>query len=211
MIVAVTGGIGSGKSAVCSILESEYGYPVYEADVKVKELYSSVPGLLDKIERALKADLRDAEGNFLPSALAAMVFTDSDALEIVESIVFPELVMDFRRWAHDKKSEILVFESATILEKKQFDGFADLVVLVNAPVEVRLARACARDGKDKDSILARMKCQTLMNDLSEGKEDPRIDYVIDNSGDYLELGRNTASFVEKMLLNKNVTTMQHYS
>lgn len=211
MIVAVTGGIGSGKSAVCSILESEYGYPVYEADVKVKELYSAVPGLLDEIERALKADLRDAEGNFLPSALAAMVFTDSDALEIVESIVFPELVMDFRRWAQDKKSEILVFESATILEKKQFDGFADLVVLVNAPVEVRLARACTRDGKDKDSILARMKCQTLMNDLSEGKEDPRIDYVIDNSGDCLELGRNTASFVEKMLLNKNVTTMQQYS
>ena len=94
-----------------------------------------------------------------------------------------------------------------LLYRHRCIGFADLVVLVNAPVEVRLARACARDGKDKDSILARMKCQTLMNDLSEGKEDPRIDYVIDNSGDCLELGRNTASFVEKMLLNKNVTTM----
>lgn len=207
MIVAVTGGIGSGKSAVCSILESIYGYPVYEADGKVKGLYSSVPGLLDDIEQELNADLRDAEGNFLPSALAAIVFADSRALEIVESKVFPELLKDFHRWAVGRNSDILIFESATILEKKQFDGFADVVVLVNAPLEVRLERACARDGKDKDAISARMKHQTLMNELSEGKDDPRIDFVIDNSGDCHELDRNTACFVEKILKNKNVTTM----
>lgn len=207
MIVAVTGGIGSGKSAVCSILESVYGYPVYEADTKVKELYSSVPGLLEEIERELKAALRDPEGNFLPSALASIVFADSHALEIVESIVFPELLNDFRRWAECQDSEILILESATILEKKQFDGFADIVVLVNAPLEVRLERACARDGKDKASILARIRCQTLMNALSEGKVDPRIDFVIDNSGDCLDLDKNTALLVEKLHRNKNVTTI----
>ena len=85
------------------------------------------------------------------------------------------------------EDQIVVFESATFLEKKQFDGFADIVLLVDAPFELRLERACRRDGASKEAIMARMKSQKLMNELSEGHEDPRISYKVLNDGTTQEL------------------------
>jgi dephospho-CoA kinase len=74
----------------------------------------------------------------------------------------------------------VVFESATVLEKPQFEGFGDKIVLVDAPFETRLERACRRDGTDREKVLARMHNQKLMNELSAGGEDPRIDCRIVN-------------------------------
>ena len=64
-------------------------------------------------------------------------------------------------------------------------------MLVDAPYEVRLDRACARDGADPTAVEARMKNQKLMNMLSEGGHDPRIDAVIMNDSDMDELKNRT--------------------
>ena len=61
MTIVVTGGIGSGKTLVCSILSERYGFPVYEADVKVKMLYDIVPGLVEAVERVAGRSLRDSD------------------------------------------------------------------------------------------------------------------------------------------------------
>ena len=53
MILILTGGIGSGKSVAAGMLNEMYGFPVYSADVRVKELYDECPGLLDNIEAEL--------------------------------------------------------------------------------------------------------------------------------------------------------------
>ena len=125
---------------------------------------------------------------FVPSSLAAVIFSDAAALKKVEALLFPEMIRDFHRMmAEAAQDQIVVFESATFLEKKQFDGFADIVLLVDAPFEMRLERACARDAASSDAVLARMKCQTLMNELSEGHTDPRIDYTVLNVGTRQEL------------------------
>ena len=62
-----------------------------------------------------------------------------------------------------------------------------MTVLVDAPFELRLERACARDGVSSQAIMSRMMNQKLMNALSEGHADPRIDYVISNDGSFEEL------------------------
>jgi dephospho-CoA kinase len=182
-ILAVTGGIGSGKTEVCRIL-AENGLTLqYNADSRAKALYFEIPGLLDEIEKELGERFTDAEGNFVPSRLAAVIFSDAAALEKVEALLFPEMIRDFhRRMADAAEDQIVVFESATFLEKKQFDGFADIVLLVDAPFDMRLERACRRDGASKEAIIARMKNQRLMNELSEGLEDPRITYRVLNDG-----------------------------
>ena len=181
-ILVVTGGIGSGKSEVCRLL-AEKGLPAqYNADAKVKELYDTVPGLLDSIEEKLGCRLRDDSGRFTPGSLAQRIFTDRTALEDVEAIVFPALMDDFRMFAARSAEKIVIFESATILEKPQFDGFADKVILVDAPVQTRLERACMRDGTDKEKVMARMANQKLMNAISEGTVDPRVDAVVINDG-----------------------------
>ena len=180
-VLVVTGGIGSGKSEVCRILERNGLKAQYNADSKVKELYASCPDLLEKIEEKLQSPVRDSEGRFRPQLLAARIFSDEEALAAVESIVFPARMEEFKAVARRyEASGIIVFESATVLEKPQFEGFGDKIVLVDAPVALRLDRACARDGADREAVKARMQNQKLMNALSEGASDPRIDAVIVN-------------------------------
>ena len=198
-ILAVTGGIGSGKSEVCRIL-AENGLTLqYNADSRAKALYVDSPGLLDDIEKELGGRFRDEEGNFIPSGLAAVIFSDAAALEKVEALLFPEMIRDFHRiMTGATPDQIVVFESATFLEKKQFDGFADIVLLVDAPFDVRLERACRRDGASKEAIIARMKSQRLMNELSEGLEDPRINYRVLNDGTRQELERKVLGILPQI-------------
>ena len=181
-ILVITGGIGSGKSEVCRILAQKGLTVQYNADAKVKELYDTVPGLLESIEDRLGCCLRDEAGKFVPRCLAQRIFVDRQALETVESLVFPALMEDFLAFAGNSGSPFVVFESATILEKPQFDGFGDKVSLVDDPVSMRMERACRRDGADREAVKARMANQKKMNALSEGATDPRIDAVIVNDG-----------------------------
>ena len=198
-VLAVTGGIGSGKSEVCRILARHGLQMQYNADARAKALYTECPGLLDAMEDALGCVLRSEDGRFMPSALAAVIFTDKDAMEKVEALLYPEMIRDFHRMmAEALEDQIVVFESATFLEKKQFDGFADIVLLVDAPFDVRLERACARDAASRDAVLARMKCQTLMNALSEGHRDPRIDYTVQNDGTRQELEENVLKVLKEI-------------
>lgn len=192
-VLVITGGIGSGKSAVCRILHEAGITAQYNADERVKALYSAHPTLLKDIEECLECVLRNEHGTFVPAKLAARIFPDPEALQKVESLVFPALIEDFKAFAETNKDEdIIVFESATILEKPQFDGFGDKVVLVDAPYDVRLERACARDGADRSAVEARMANQKLMNALSEGGHDSRIDAVIMNDSDMDELRERTS-------------------
>ena len=198
-VLAVTGGIGSGKSEVCRILARHGLHLQYNADARAKALYTESPGLLDAIEDALGCVLRSEDGRFIPSALAAVIFADNEAMVKLEELLYPEMIRDFHRFmAEAAEDQIVVFESATFLEKKQFDGFADMVLLVDAPCEVRLERACARDVASREAVLARMKCQTLMNALSEGHVDPRIDYKVLNEGTMEELERNVLQVLNEI-------------
>lgn len=187
MVIVVTGGIGSGKSEACRILHHEYGIPVYEADAKVKELYTLYPSIVDTLEGIFSCKLRDDGGCFIPSELAARIFGDKEALTKVETIVFPYLKDDFDAFC-ERNDGPVIFESATILEKEAFAGFGDVTILIDAPYEMRLERACSRDGSDRSRIIARMENQPLMNMLSRGGEADRIDYRIENTGSLEDLG-----------------------
>ena len=87
MVTVVTGGIGSGKSEVCRIIHEEYGFPVYEADRKAKELYVRYPELLSAIESSLDCVVRDSENVFQPRLLAERIFGDGNALATVEGLL----------------------------------------------------------------------------------------------------------------------------
>ncbi len=201
-VIVITGGIGSGKSEVCRIL---YGMGItaqYNADARVKALYDESPDLLNRIEAAVGTGLRDEEGRFVPRRLSDLIFRDGNLLKAVEKLVFPALIEDFEafRRAHSE-DEYIIFESATILEKTVFDGLGDKTILVDAPYSLRLERACSRDKADKAAIESRMACQPLMNALSEGHEDPRIDAVIMNDAGFYELKERTREVISHLFDN----------
>ena len=199
-VVVVTGGIGSGKSVACRMLEKQFGWPVYNADTKVKELYATSKTLLPSIEKALDINLRNAEGEFVPSLLAGRIFTDPQALAKVEELVFPELTSDFEEWKHKQGSaDFVILESATILEKPQLKGMWDVLILIDAPIELRRARAAARDGVSEEVSAHRMQSQKLMNEVSLGRVIPQADVVI--------LNDSTESKLQEKLQNYVVTKM----
>lgn len=198
-VIVVTGGIGSGKSEVCRILK-ELGFRAqYNADMRAKALYEEHPSLLVDIEKTLGCGLKDEDGHFVPAKLAARIFSDPQALEAVESHLFPVMMEDFASFAGTCGEDIVVFESATVLEKPQFEGFGDKIVLVDAPFETRLERACRRDGADPEKVLARMHNQKLMNELSAGGEDSRIDCRIVNDCSMNELVCRTQIAINSLI------------
>ena len=201
-ILVVTGGIGSGKSEVCRILMDVYGCGVYNADERVKMLYDVHPNLLDDIESMLGEPLRDADGKFVPARLSVKIFSDRSLLKNVEDMVFPALMDDFRSWAAGYEDDrFVVFESATILEKPQFEGFADKVILVDSLVETRLERACRRDSAPRESIYSRMLNQQMMNRISDGEIKPEVDAVIHNLGTLSDLRMNTVRVINELYGN----------
>ncbi|MBE6233585.1 MAG: dephospho-CoA kinase [Bacteroidales bacterium] len=197
-VLVVTGGIGSGKSEVCRILHDRYGIQCYDADAAVKELYRSDGTLLDSIEDALGRNLRDDEGNLRPQLLAECIFTSDASMNTVEGLVFPALEEHFRQWKSFQKGKFVVFESATVLEKPYFDGFGDIVIVVDAPFVLRLSRAARRDSRSENEVLSRMNVQKLMNRISDGFCDPRVDYLLRNDSDMEELVRRVDMMMEKL-------------
>lgn len=203
MIIVVTGGIGSGKSAVTRILCEKYAMSLYDADSKVKEIYRKDPSIVSSLEKALQCSLIDDDGRFVASKLADRIFSSREALAQVESIVFPALMADFERFRRDASGHV-VFESATILEKEQFDGFGDIILLVDAPIDVRLERACRRDSLPQEKVLARMSNQQMMNDVSKfgiSATGRHIDAIIMNTGTMSDLEREVSRIIGEVLKN----------
>lgn len=203
MILILSGGIGSGKSVAAGMLSEMYGFPVYCADARVKELYEEHPNLLEDIEKELGCVLRDDEGRFVPSLLAREIFAEGNALDKVEALVFPVLKEDFEKWMGENPSKVHILESATILEKEFFKGFGDLALIVTAPFDVRLARAMERDNASQMQVRARMDKQKIFCDPSCLARVCSLPYELcENVGSEDDLRENLAQIMEKYVLTK---------
>lgn len=189
---AVTGGIGSGKSAVCSIIAS-LGRPVYDSDSAAKRLYDEDPDLLDSIEEAFGLGFRLPGGVFDKDKLAATVFGSKERLSKLNSIVHPVVLRDFVRWkAMNEANGVATafMESAIILDLPEFMAQVDKVILVDAPLSVRLSRACARDKVSPESVIARMGAQRI--DIS------KADVIVRNAGTVADLKKEVARALRKL-------------
>lgn len=200
MILVLTGGIGSGKSTAARILNESFGCPVYDADSAVKRLYVSHPHLLSDIESDAGRKFTDADGVFRPSLMADWIFGNPDAIAAVENRVFPVLLEDFESWKVQYEGWV-IFESATILEKSFFKGFGDAVLIIDAPIELRVERALARDKAGREKIMARVAEQRLMNDISQGRNIPEGAYVCRNDGN-MDALRNELKEIFETIINK---------
>lgn len=188
--VIVTGGIGSGKSAVCALLKKR-GVPVYDCDAKAKELYGRRPSLVSRLEKALGASLRGGDGKLDKARLAALIFSDPRARETVEGMVYPILLQDIRRWQKRQSAAWGALESAVILSKPVFDGVADGVVLVEAPQELRIARVMQRDGLGREAVIGRIRSQEIPRE--------KADVLLANDG----TPQTLSEAVERVFFDKN--------
>jgi dephospho-CoA kinase len=178
--VGLTGGIGSGKSLICSILE-KLGVPVYYADAEAKRLMESDP--------VLKAQIMDlygvqaySRGSLDRKYLAERLFGDEELLAAMNALVHPVVREDFKKWAEQQNEVPYVVEEAAILFESGAHRELDSTVLAYAPVEVRISRVMERDKCDRDTVMKRMGHQ-----WNEEEKKKLVDHVIVNDGEQMLL------------------------
>lgn len=173
--IAITGGIGSGKSYVSALLEKE-GIPVYNADNESKRLTAENA----EIRRGLVSLLGEevyAEGVLNKPVLASYLFANAENAARVNAIIHPCVKKDFKQWVEMHAERELVALESAILYESGFDDVVDSVLMVYAPKELRLKRAMLRDAASREQIEARMHAQ-----MDDEEKRRKADFVVYNDG-----------------------------
>lgn len=172
--VGVTGGMGSGKSTVCSVFEL-LGIPVYYADDRAKQLMSTDALLVKAITQAFGQNSY-IHGQLNRAYLAEKVFGNEHEVSRLNALVHPAVQRDFELWAEQQLRPYVIKEAALIYEAGS-DRYLDKVIVVTADEEERVTRIMNRDKVTRESVLSRMKHQWPQSELVS-----RADFLVDNGG-----------------------------
>ena len=173
--IAITGGIGSGKSYVSVLLQAA-GIPVYNTDNEAKRLMLSDEGIRQDLI-ALLGESVYTDGTLNKPMLASYLFAGPENAARINAIVHPRVKADFCRWMEEHEGQEIVGLECAILFEAGFADTVDAVVTVYAPESLRVERAMKRDGATEAQIRARIAAQ--MDD----EEKCRLsDYIIYNDG-----------------------------
>ena len=173
--VAITGGIGSGKSTVCKALSEVSGAPIYDSDSRAKEIMATHPEVRSDLVGLFGEKV--FEGGVLNRPLiASQVFGNAEMLQKLNAIVHPRVVADFEQWAESQSGEYVILESA-LLFTSPLVGHYNLAVVVDAPIELRIARCVVRDGVSPEQVSRRIESQ-----MSAEQMRARADLVVEADG-----------------------------
>ena len=171
--IGITGGIGSGKSVVSRLL-GIMGIPVYISDIEAKRITQTDPVIRRGLCDLVGQDVFQG-GELNRSLLASYMFGHQDHVRKVNEIIHPQVKEDFRQWAARLKSELLVGMESAILVEAGFKDEVDFLVMVYAPLEVRVERAVKRDCSSRELVMKRIEAQ-----MSDEVKRSHADFVIVN-------------------------------
>lgn len=189
--IGLTGGIASGKSLVCGMLE-ELGARIIDADVLARHALEPGRPAFNRTVDAFGQDILKPDGGIDRPKLAGIIFADPAKRKLLESIVHPEvfaqeaaLVEGIRGIASEA---VVVFDAALLIESGAYARM-DKVVVVWCRRETQLARLMARSGFTKEQAAQRVDSQMPLDDKRG-----YANFVIDNDGD----AESTRAQVEKL-------------
>jgi dephospho-CoA kinase len=171
--VGLTGGIGSGKTLVCGVLE-KLGVAVYYADEQARRLMDEDQELKGRIVDFFGEEAY-IDGALNRPFLAGRIFGDDQLLYMLNHLVHPVVRRDYTGWLERQKEVPYVVEEAAILFESGAARWLDLKVLVYAPELLRISRVMRRDGMDEMQVRERMKHQ-----MDEEEKRALADMVIIN-------------------------------
>lgn len=160
-IYAITGGIGSGKSTVCEIIEN-LGYTVFSADKVYKELLKC-PSFVQKIYTALEIDCKDFN-NFNTKLVAEKVFSNKELLKVLNSVTHPEVM----KVLLEKSKEIkgVCFNEVPLLFEGGYQNLYDGVIVVTRDINLRKQDVLKRDNITEEEFYKRVNNQFNYENLS---------------------------------------------
>lgn len=173
--LAITGGIGSGKTTVAKAFEA-YGIPLYYSDIWARYLQENSPEMVEQIKREFGKNAYHADGTLNREFISKKVFTNSKSLVKLNRIVHGALMRHFEEWADEQEADIVALESAIIFENG-LERYFDKTLAVIAPQAVKIERVARRSKLPKAEILARIRSQMSSRELKA-----KADFVIKNDG-----------------------------
>lgn len=179
LLVGLTGGIATGKSAVSEMFRS-LGAVIVDADLLAREVVEPGQPALAEIAREFGSGVIAADGRLDRKKLAAIVFADGERRRRLEAMTHPRIREAFDRRLSDLTKEqfrgLVIFDAAVMIESGNYKNMERLVVVVTDEA-TQIARLVARDGCTREESLARIRSQMPLSEKAK-----LADYVIDNSG-----------------------------
>jgi dephospho-CoA kinase len=178
-LIALTGGIASGKSTIAAGL-AEHGAIIVDADRIVREVQGPGSTVLARIAEEFGADVIGAEGGLDRAALGARVFGDRDALGRLNAIVHPAVRAESARRfaaAFAEDADAVVVYDVPLLVEARVDDPWELIVVADAPAELRERRLIELRGMSDEEARSRLASQA-----SDAQRRAIADVVIDTSG-----------------------------
>jgi dephospho-CoA kinase len=185
--VGITGGIGSGKTHICKLLEL-MNFSVFYSDAEAKKIQNTNAYVRSKLTEFYGEEAYTEEG-LNRKFIAEIIFNNPDAKKQLEEIIHPKVAEAFATWCEEKAGtdEKIVFIESAILYESGFDKMVDKVIVVYADEDVRIERSMRRDGADRTAIEERIK-----NQGSDKEKCNKADFVLHN---------NPNDYINKQLLN----------
>lgn len=199
MIIVMTGGVASGKSAVTRRFEA-FGVHVHDADVAAREVIEPGTQGLAAVIDAFGANVLDASGRLDRPAMRQRVFANPAARQVLEAIIHPLV----RQWLHDRAvadpGPYCLLAIPLLAENIEHYRWVDRVLLVDVPESVQIVRLMKRDSID-ESLARRM----LAHQASRVERLALADDVIENSGDESLLDQTVTELHQRYLALASAT------
>ena len=205
-VIGLTGGIGTGKSTAADYFK-EKGFAHIDADEVSRGLTAEGSELLTVLDGLFgpsgewgdgRTEILDGEGRLKRKVLASLVFSDEERRAKLDEVMFREIIerIDsqialFRRSGRDIKGILL---DVPLLYEAGLDDRCDMVIVLVADEDVRIARVCSRDGMTPEEVRARIR-----NQMSDNEKIKRADAVIDNSEGISDLYENLDALFDEYM------------
>lgn len=173
-VVGITGGIGTGKSTVAKLFEV-MGVPVYNSDHRAKAMYF-LPEVKAKVVELLGPEAYKSDTEVNREVISKKIFSNSTLLSKINAIIHPAVENDFNQFLETNKQHKFVIKETALLFETGLYKKVDKIVLVMAPMKVRLERIKQRDHTTEEEIYKRIKHQ-----MPDEEKQPISDFVIDNN------------------------------
>lgn len=187
LLVGITGGIGSGKTVVCSKLAKK-GFKVFYADTIAKNLYRSNKTLLQKLVKEFGKDILNYSGKINLSKFREVIFANKKNYAKVNKIVHPIVIDYIKKESRKSIYDIVLIESALVFESG-LDKDLDYIIMIYSNKKNRVSRIMMRDGSKKTEVENIMKYQidekekleqsdfVLVNNKTEEELDSQVDFL----------------------------------
>ena len=193
--VAITGGIGSGKSTFARYL-SEKGFRVINADILAKELYVTNEDLKQKVITEFGEEIYP-NGKFDRIALYQKAFVDNDTIKKLNQLVHPVVINEIGKIIKLHQDEEIIFVEAALIFEAEMENLFDFIVLITADENVRIARVAEREKISIDEINRRIKYQ-----LPEEVKKDKAEFTFYNNGSFEELEQKANLLLQLILTQR---------